>query len=58
MQVDEMGAPFVSPVVDWLRNLGLAKYEHVFVREEVDFDTLHWLTEEVTSSLLLRSPLF
>lgn len=44
--VDEMGAQFVSPVVDWLRNLGLAKYEHVFVREEVDFDTLQWLTEE------------
>lgn len=38
----------VSPVVDWLRNLGLAKYEDVFVTEEVDWDTLQWLTEEVS----------
>ena len=52
----EMGAQFVpkqkvgnvSAVVDWLRNLGLAKYEDVFVREEVDWDTLQWLTEEVS----------
>ncbi|KAK0571238.1 hypothetical protein LWI29_012953 [Acer saccharum] len=36
----------VSPVVQWLRSLGLAKYEEVFVREEVDWDTLQWLTEE------------
>ncbi|XP_061374934.1 DNA cross-link repair protein SNM1 [Gastrolobium bilobum] len=36
----------VSPVVDWLRDLGLSKYEDVFVREEVDWDTLQWLTEE------------
>ncbi|KAL5559585.1 hypothetical protein UlMin_035796 [Ulmus minor] len=36
----------VSAVVEWLRNLGLAKYEDVFVREEVDWDTLQWLTEE------------
>lgn len=37
-----------SPVVDWLRELGLAKYEDVFVREEVDWETLQWLTEEVS----------
>ncbi|XP_058785987.1 DNA cross-link repair protein SNM1-like [Vicia villosa] len=46
---DEMGAQFGmkdSPVVDWIRGLGLAKYEEVFVREEVDWDTLQWLTEE------------
>ncbi|KAL5074498.1 hypothetical protein RYX36_013482 [Vicia faba] len=46
---DEVGAQFgpkVSPVVDWIRDLGLAKYEEVFVREEVDWDTLQWLTEE------------
>lgn len=37
----------VSPVVEWLRNLGLAKYEEIFVREEIDWDTLKSLTEEV-----------
>ncbi|XP_062098103.1 uncharacterized protein LOC133803971 isoform X2 [Humulus lupulus] len=36
----------VSAVVEWLRGLGLAKYEDVFVREEIDWDTLQWLTEE------------
>ncbi|KAJ8555442.1 hypothetical protein K7X08_012938 [Anisodus acutangulus] len=36
----------VSPVVEWLRNLGLAKYEEIFVREEIDWDTLKSLTEE------------
>lgn len=45
----------VSPVVDWLRNLGLAKYEDVFVREEVDWDTLQWLTEEVSIYLTVGS---
>ncbi|KXG35706.1 uncharacterized protein LOC8062739 [Sorghum bicolor] len=33
-------------VVEWLRNLGLSKYEEVFIREEVDWETLQWLTEE------------
>ncbi|KAM6541940.1 hypothetical protein CsatB_006387 [Cannabis sativa] len=36
----------VSAVLEWLRGLGLAKYEDVFVREEIDWDTLQWLTEE------------
>ncbi|KAL5853641.1 hypothetical protein ACOSQ3_008759 [Xanthoceras sorbifolium] len=36
----------VSPVVQWLQSLGLAKYEQVFVCEEIDWDTLQWLTEE------------
>ncbi|XP_020969333.1 DNA cross-link repair protein SNM1 isoform X2 [Arachis ipaensis] len=36
----------VSAVVDWLRSIGLAKYEDIFVREEVDWDTLQWLKEE------------
>ncbi|KAI4316447.1 hypothetical protein L6164_024425 [Bauhinia variegata] len=40
-----------SPVIDWLHNLGLGKYEDVFVREEVDWDTLQWLTEEDLSSM-------
>lgn len=51
---DEVGAQFGmkgSPVVDWIRGLGLAKYEEVFVREEVDWDTLQWLTEEVSLCL-------
>lgn len=39
----------VSAVVEWLRGLDLAKYEDVFVREEIDWDTLQWLTEEVSS---------
>ncbi|KAL3013444.1 hypothetical protein AAZX31_06G053900 [Glycine max] len=46
---NEKGAqqvPKVASVVDWLRGLGLNKYEDVFVREEVDWDTLQWLTEE------------
>ncbi|XP_073129443.1 uncharacterized protein [Henckelia pumila] len=36
----------VSPVVEWLRNLGLAKYEDIFVREEIGWDELQRLTEE------------
>lgn len=37
----------VSPVLKWLRNLGLERYEEAFIREEIDWDTLQWLTEEV-----------
>lgn len=37
----------LSPVLKWLRSLGLAKYEDVFIREEIDWDTLQSLTEEV-----------
>ncbi|EXB74918.1 DNA cross-link repair 1A protein [Morus notabilis] len=36
----------VSGVVEWLRGLGLTKYEDIFVREEIVWDTLQWLTEE------------
>ncbi|GMN63276.1 hypothetical protein TIFTF001_032345 [Ficus carica] len=36
----------VSGVGEWLRGLGLAKYKDIFVREEIDWDTLQWLTEE------------
>ncbi|GAB2238542.1 hypothetical protein Droror1_Dr00016444 [Drosera rotundifolia] len=35
-----------SPVLQWLRSLDLAKYEDVFVKEEIDWDTLPWLTDE------------
>lgn len=37
----------ISPVLAWLRSLGLAKYEEVFIREEIDWDSLKWRTEEV-----------
>uniref|UniRef100_A0A0E0ESL3 SAM domain-containing protein n=1 Tax=Oryza meridionalis TaxID=40149 RepID=A0A0E0ESL3_9ORYZ len=33
-------------VMEWLRNLGLSKYEEIFIKEEVDWETLQWLTEE------------
>ncbi|CAN8318709.1 unnamed protein product [Cochlearia groenlandica] len=36
----------ISPVLKWLRSLGLDKYEDVFMREEIDWDTLLSLTEE------------
>ncbi|CAA2956486.1 DNA cross-link repair SNM1 [Olea europaea subsp. europaea] len=41
----------VFPVVEWLRNLGLSKYEDVFVREEIDWDTLQCLTDEDLCSI-------
>ncbi|GFY96780.1 sterile alpha motif (SAM) domain-containing protein [Actinidia rufa] len=36
----------ISPVLEWLRNLGLAKYEEIFVQEEIDWDTLQGPKEE------------
>ncbi|XP_024963152.1 DNA cross-link repair protein SNM1 [Cynara cardunculus var. scolymus] len=36
----------ISPVVEWLHNMGLSRYEEVFIREEIDWDSLKWLTEE------------
>ncbi|XP_042031827.1 DNA cross-link repair 1A protein-like [Salvia splendens] len=36
----------VSPVVEWLRNLGLGKYAEIFVRQEIDWDALQTLEEE------------
>ncbi|GJM98710.1 hypothetical protein PR202_ga15741 [Eleusine coracana subsp. coracana] len=33
-------------VVEWLRELGLSKYEKIFIKEEIDWETLQWLTEE------------
>lgn len=41
----------LSPVLKWVRSLGLAKYEDVFLREEIDWDTLQSLTEEVMEYL-------
>ncbi|PRQ27388.1 putative metallo-beta-lactamase, sterile alpha motif/pointed domain-containing protein [Rosa chinensis] len=44
---DDPMRPRVSgQVVEWLRGLGLDKYEQVFIREEIDWDALQWLTEE------------
>ena len=37
----------MAPVVEWLRKLNLGKYVDIFLREEIDWDTLKWLTEEV-----------
>ncbi|CAL9237070.1 unnamed protein product [Arabidopsis halleri] len=45
----------LSPVLKWLRSLGLAKYEDVFIREEIDWDTLHSLTEEDLLSIGITS---
>ncbi|KAA8546200.1 hypothetical protein F0562_003061 [Nyssa sinensis] len=36
----------VSPVLEWLCSLGLARYNEVFVREEIDWDSLQRLTDE------------
>ncbi|XXG40719.1 hypothetical protein AAC387_Pa01g1367 [Persea americana] len=36
----------VSPVLEWLNNLGLSRYNEAFIKEEIDWDTLKWLTEE------------
>ncbi|VVA11687.1 PREDICTED: DNA [Prunus dulcis] len=44
---EDQREPQVSgQVLQWLRSLGLEKYEDAFVREEIDWDTLQWLTEE------------
>jgi DNA cross-link repair 1A protein len=44
----------IKRVIEWLKNLGLSKYEEIFIREEVDWETLQWLTEEVHSIVLFR----
>ncbi|KAJ3705836.1 hypothetical protein LUZ61_009541 [Rhynchospora tenuis] len=36
----------LMPVMEWLRDLGLSRYEEIFIREEIDLDSLQWLTEE------------
>ncbi|KAK3032212.1 hypothetical protein RJ639_036142 [Escallonia herrerae] len=41
----------VCPVREWLCSLGLARYAEIFVKEEVDWDTLQWLTEETFHNL-------
>lgn len=41
----------MAPVVEWLRKLNLGKYVDIFLREEIDWDTLKWLTEEVCVEL-------
>ncbi|KAJ4869037.1 sterile alpha motif (SAM) domain-containing protein [Raphanus sativus] len=45
----------ISPVLKWVRSLGLAKYEDVFLREEIDWDTLQSLTEEDLLSIGITS---
>ncbi|KAL7122267.1 hypothetical protein ACP275_01G034500 [Erythranthe tilingii] len=41
----------LSSVVEWLRKLGLAKYEEIFVSQEIDWEALQWLTEEDLCSI-------
>ncbi|XP_076887323.1 uncharacterized protein LOC143537431 [Bidens hawaiensis] len=36
----------VSPITAWLQSLDLSRYEEVFNREEIDWDSLKWLTDE------------
>ncbi|XP_078440838.1 uncharacterized protein LOC144710872 isoform X2 [Wolffia australiana] len=36
----------VAPVVEWLKTLGLSRYEEIFIREEIDWEALQCLTEE------------
>lgn len=44
----------VSSVLNWLHTLGLDKYSEVFIREEIDWDTLQWLTEEVLYNSIIK----
>ncbi|EPS68874.1 hypothetical protein M569_05893, partial [Genlisea aurea] len=44
-------APGLSPIGEWLSLLGLAKYEEVFLKHEVDLEALQWITEEDLCSL-------
>jgi hypothetical protein len=37
----------VTPVVNWLEKLNLSRYASIFIKEEIDWDTLQWLTDEV-----------
>ncbi|KAF3792314.1 DNA cross-link repair 1A protein [Nymphaea thermarum] len=41
----------VTPVLEWLKSLDLSRYGDAFAREEIDWDTLQWLTEEDLLSL-------
>ncbi|XP_022139623.1 DNA cross-link repair 1A protein-like isoform X2 [Momordica charantia] len=36
----------LSTVLKWLHGLGLSKYEDIFIREEIDWAALQWLTDE------------
>ncbi|KAK1414124.1 hypothetical protein QVD17_29865 [Tagetes erecta] len=36
----------ISPISVWLKNLDLSRYEEVFIREEIDWESLKWLTDE------------
>lgn len=43
----------VSPLSVWLQNLGLSRYEEIFIREEIDWDSLKWLTDEVAKTVIM-----
>nr|XP_018683170.1 PREDICTED: DNA cross-link repair protein pso2/snm1 isoform X1 [Musa acuminata subsp. malaccensis] len=40
------GVVDISPVTQWLQSLGLSKYKDIFVKEEINWETLQCLTEE------------
>ena len=43
----------VTSVIEWLHSLGLSKYEAAFTQQEIDWDSLQWLTEEVCFMILI-----
>lgn len=43
-----------GPVIQWLQSLGLSKYKDVIVKEEIDWETLQSLTEEVRDVYLFN----
>lgn len=40
--------PASDQVKGWLEKLNLSRYVSLFVEQEIDWDTIPWLTEEVT----------
>jgi len=42
-----------ASVIEWLHSLGLGKYEAVFIQQEIDWDSLQWLTDEVCFMILI-----
>ncbi|XP_021845558.2 DNA cross-link repair protein SNM1 isoform X1 [Spinacia oleracea] len=36
----------LAPIIEWLHGLDLAKYKAAFIQQEIDWESLQWLTEE------------
>jgi hypothetical protein len=47
MDTNSLERADVTPVVNWLEKLNLSRYASIFIKEEIDWDTLQWLTDEV-----------